>query len=260
VSRPFKQPPAPARPAPATPAPERDLELALRSVTGHWGPWRFSGPARLRLTSDALVLDSPHGESFHAAYGDLTGAGWRTDSLVIHGDAGRIQMEAEGAGADRLGVALVTRACPLPELTRSHRRLGSRRGGAPEAQYRFLAPLLQARRRMEDELEPERRIAALDGPALRTRLRDGIESLAQEAYPHSAPDRRGLTVELQEATMGLFGGIARLEEAAQRFTQSDEATRFVAWRAWLDSAIALFRQADSSWVAVARLLPERSQR
>ena len=132
--------------------PDADIELEISGVRADWGTLRLSGPGRLRLTSDAILVDTTGSESFVARYEDLHGGSWRTGELSIHGEPGNVVVEST-RNLQHAWVTLVERSCPLPELARGHRLLGSRRGGPVDQQGRFLAPLLQARRRLEEEAD-----------------------------------------------------------------------------------------------------------
>lgn len=236
------------------PAVKGDFEVMVSASSGDWGGLRFSGPARLSLTSDAVLIDAVQGASLRLPYGDLSGAGWRTGALTLHGAEGSVRLES-ASGLDEAWVALVTRACPLPELARGHRSLGSRKGGPAAAQARFLAPLLQARRAMEGQPDLEVRVAAFDGRVLRERIEAALQAIAREAWPSSDPDRRALEAELEEAVSGLFRALAGLEAAARHFRAAAEPVRFMAWRDWVGSAAAVFARADADWAAASRLLP-----
>jgi hypothetical protein len=192
-------------------------------------------------------------------FADLTGAAWRKGRLDLHGAHGLVSIDSPD-GLDRAWTALVALACPLPEFTRGHRRLGSRRGGAPGAQARILAPLLQARRRLQEQPDLEVRVSLLDARALRERLELGLAGLASDACPASAPDRRGLLAELEEAMEPLFRHLDRLEREAARFRAAGDADRFTAWRAWVVAAGDVFTEADRAWSAAADLLPREVTR
>jgi hypothetical protein len=129
--------------------PEPDLAVDVSSALVEWGALRLSGRGTLRLTSDTLQLEVPGGDLLVARYDELRGGGWRTGVLTVHGETGNAVVESM-RGLDLAWVSLVERACPLPELARGHRLLGSRRGGSIDAQARFLAPLLQARRLVQE--------------------------------------------------------------------------------------------------------------
>lgn len=243
-----------SRSATPDPAARRDPDVVLSRVTGTWGTLRLSGPARLRLTSDALLVDAAHGASLRVALAEISGAAWRTGTLEIHGDDGHVTMDADTTLEDAW-VALVDRACPLPEFTRDYRHLGSRRGGPPEVQARILGPLLQLRRQVHEERELERRVAAIDASNLRQRLLDAVNALANDAFPGSAPDRRGITVELEEALAPLFAAIDRVGVAGERFRASGPERRFQAWRDWVEEAGRMFVQADRAWASASGVIP-----
>ncbi|HEY5545331.1 MAG TPA: hypothetical protein VIK50_04705 [Gemmatimonadaceae bacterium] len=234
--------------------PEPDIELDVTSVLVEWGTLRFTGRGQLRLTSEALLVEVAAGGVLSAPYAELRGGGWRTGSLTVHGAAGTAVLES-ARGLEHAWVSLVEHACPLPELTRGHRLLGSRRGGPVDLQARFLAPFLQARRRLEEEADLDARVTTLDAKALRERLDVTLKTIARDAYPSSHPDRRGLEAELEEVMAPFFHGLEEMESAARHFRSAPESIRFMAWRAWVSSALNVFSLADSGWAGAARLLP-----
>ena len=234
--------------------PDPDIEVDLTSVVVEWGTLRFRGPGTLRLTSEALHVDSSGGGSLLARYVELRGGAYRTGALTVHGETGNAVVEST-RGLDQAWVSLVARACPLPELARGHRLLGSRRGGAMDAQAKFLAPLLQARKRVEEESDLDARVAALDPKALRERFDAALKAIARDTYPSSHPDRRGLEAELEEAMAAFFAGIDVLTSAAGDFRSAPDAIRFMAWRDWVSAVSNVFALADSGGANVSRLLP-----
>lgn len=234
--------------------PEPDLEFDASNVLVEWGSFRLIGPGVLRLTSEELVLSTKVGGALRTKYEELQGGGWRTGVLTIHGRQGRAVIESV-RGLDHAWMQLVERACPLPEVARAHRLLGSRRGGSADAQAKLLAPLLQARKRVEEARDLEARVEALQPRALRERVSHALENIARDVYPTSHPDRRGLEAELGEALMPFFGGLDDVDLAAQHFRSAPEAIRFLAWRRWVEAASDAFTLADSGWASAARLLP-----
>ena len=232
---------------------ERDLEVDATSVLVEWGSVRLIGPGRLRLTSDALALDATGG-TWQASYTELRGAAWRTGSLTVHGDQGRAVVESK-EGLQLVWVQLLERACPLPELVRDHRLLGSRRGGAVSAQTRFLGPLLDARKRIEKEPDLESRIAALDARQLRDRVNAALETIARDMFPASHPDRRALEAELEEAMAAFFRQLDSVDAAAAHFRGAPEAIRFSAWREWVARVMHAYALADGAWASASRFLP-----
>ena len=233
--------------------PERDLEVDATSVVVEWGSIRLIGPGQLRLTSDALVLEVT-GETWRAPYEALRGAGWRTGSLTVHGDQGRAAVESK-EGLELVWVQLVERACPLPELARDHRLLGSRRGGSVAAQSRFLGPLLDARKRLEQEPDLETRVALLDARKLHDRVLAALGTIASDTFPGSHPDRRALEAELEESMTGFFRQLESVEAAAKYFRGAPEAIRFSAWREWASRVVDAYALADGAWATASRFIP-----
>ncbi len=225
----------------------------MARATGHWGPAMFSGPARLCLTSDELRLTATAGASLRTPYSALQGGAWRTGELIVHGAEGSVTMESPG-GLDLAWLTIVARACPLSEIARGHRLLGSRRGGPASAQARLLAPLVQARRNMEQQPDLEVRMALFDARPLRERLEAALQAMARDASPGGGPERRALEAELEEAMSGLFRGIEVMDEAARHFREAAEPVRFIAWREWVSKVAIVFGLADSDWSGAARLL------
>jgi hypothetical protein len=233
--------------------PDRDLEVDATSVLVEWGPIRLIGPGQLRLTSTAMSLDTAGG-MWQASYEEVRGASWRTGSLTVHGESGRAAVESK-EGLDLAWVQLVERACPLPELVRDHRLLGSRRGGSVVAQARFLGPLLDARKRIEKEPDLETRVALLDAKQLRDRVVAALGNIASDTFPASQPDRRALEAELEEAMTGFFRQLESVDAAATYFRGSPETIRFTAWREWASRVVDAYAQADGAWAAASRFIP-----
>jgi hypothetical protein len=232
-------------------------EFAIARLSGTWFDRPRSGGARLRLGESALEVLPVAGEPIVTAYASLSGAGFRTGCLTMHGAGGQLLLEAV-TGLDRAWVALVERACPVPEFTRGLRALGSRRGGDASAQARFFAPLLQARRRLEEAADVDRRVDAFAAEALSERMRQVIGGLAAEWYPQEGPDRRALEAELSDALTAVFARLTALGAAASRVRAASDATRFDQWRLWLDEVAALFADADRGWSVAAGILPPRA--
>ena len=234
--------------------PDDDIEVDATNLVVEWGALRLSGPGLVRLTSDILEFQSRAGGTLRMDYEELAGGAWRTGSLTVHGGAGSVHIEA-GRGLEFAWIRLLQRVCPLPEVARGHRLLGSRRGGSVDAQARFLAPLMQARRRIESEADLEARVAAIEARALRERIAVSLQAIARDAYPGSHPDQRGLEAELEEAMAPFFAGLDAMESAATHFRSAPETIRFIAWREWVSAVSTACALADSGWASAARLLP-----
>lgn len=234
--------------------PDETLEVAITAVSGRWGADVPPASGVLRLDAGAVRLVAGGEVALEVPYRSLSGASWRTGRLTLHGSAGSLVMEAD-RGLDRAWRGLVSHACPVPEFTRGLRVLGSPRAEAHETETRFFAPLIQARRRIEDEGEPERRVAAFAARHLVERFQQLLATLAMEAHPDSAPDRRALEAEMLEATEALFARLDEVQQAAEHYEAASEDTRFDQWRAWVARVAAVFAEADRSWVTMSRVLP-----
>lgn len=233
--------------------PDETLEARVTAVGGSWDAWRPTGMGVVRLDATEVVLTT--GETTMAVpYAALTGAAWRRGHLALHGAGGTLTIESDRA-LDRLWASLVQRACPVPEFTRGLRTLGSRRSVAHADEARFFAPLLQSRRLMEAEGELERRLATFPASVMRERLEHLLATLAGEAHPESAPERRALEAELLEASEPLLARLDDVAVAAGRFTRAPEAQRFDAWRAWVAEVAGVFAEADRSWARIVQVLP-----
>jgi hypothetical protein len=115
---------------------------------------------------------------------------------------------------------------------------------------------MQARRRLQDETDLDRRLAVFGAAALGERMKQALEGLASEYHPKSAPDRRALEAGLSDAAEPLFARLAALREVESEFAAAGPERRFDAWRVWLTGVRAVFAEADRSWQVAARLLPE----
>jgi hypothetical protein len=238
-----------------------DLDIRLHRIAGTWGQTVLGGPGLLRLREQTLELVTSKGVPIVAPYETLSGAGWRTGTLVVHAAAGVMELDGE-MGLERAWVVLTSLACPIPEFARALRTFGSRRGAertagasGASAQARFFAPLLQARRRLEGEADLDRRLTAFEAHRLAERMTQVLTLLAAEYHPASAPDRRALEAELFEATAPLFAGFDLLKAAEERYRAAGDDQRFAVWRGWTREVAAVFADADRSWRATMPLLP-----
>lgn len=232
---------------------ERD-EIPLAAVSGTWGGPVPAGPGVARFRSDALRVVSRSAGEIVIEYAAVAGGSWRAGRLALHGAAGDLVLEAD-RGLERGWATLVAEACPVPEFTRGLRTLGSRRAGGHEGHLRYFAPLLHARRRMEDARDLDQRLAAFDAAGLRERLLQVLGSLARDAHPLNAPERRALEAELIDANETLMSALDSLQRAAGSFREAGDELRFERWRAWVGAVAGVFAHADRSWAAMSAILP-----
>ena len=149
---------------------------------------------------------------------------------------------------------LLVRCRALPELTRTLRGFGSRRGSrgvrgnAHRDQQRFFAPLLDARRRAWGTREPASTIAAFDASSLAAAFEAILLSFATERHGDNGPARRALTAELIDLSEPLRDALESLQRAAHDATEATDDLRL--WRAWATQLRATFETADRVWLTL----------
>ena len=224
-----------------------DSSLEVRDVVleGVWLGGEVGGRGIAHFGDEGVVIETSSG-ALRISYSALWGVEWRAGRLTVY--ATDVVVSLQGAPAlDRAFALLHDRACELPELTTGLRSLGSRRGGSMVLQERFFAPLLQARRRLEEQRDIAWRLAAFDAGELRTRLESTLESFARERHPEHAPARRALEARLLDEAAPLLRALGQLEDAALDLRRVEGAAQFSAWREWTRLARLVFEQADRSW-------------
>jgi hypothetical protein len=224
---------------------DSNFEIREVELEGDWLGNEVRGRGAAHFGEEAIVLETAAG-ALRVSYNALWGVEWRAGRLTIH--ATDVVISLHGASAlERAFAYVLERACELPELTTGLRSLGSRRGGSMLLQERFFAPLLQARRRLEEQRDIAWRLAAFDAAELRTRLETTLESFARERHPEHAPARRALEARLLDEAAPLLRALSQLEDAARDLRQVEDAAQFSAWREWTRLARLVFEQADRSW-------------
>ena len=202
----------------------------------------------VRLIEDAVSIQLGD-RDYSTRVERLDGVVWSSPVLTLH--VGRDTVELSGhVGLEPLGAHIIALALALPELTRTMRSLGSRRGQLGADHDRFFAGLLAARRAAEGFVEPESRLAAFDSRRLSQALTTLVGELATERYPESPPDRRALEAELLEHPERVYAALDALGEAAEQVRTSAGASRLAQWRAWTFAAQRVFEEADRCWLAV----------
>src|SRR5690242_6655283 len=125
--------------------------------------------------------------------------------LVISVRDGR-QVAISSEEGDELRREIVVRTLVLPELTRTLRTFGSRRGQrgrrphASAEQQRFFAPLVDARRSASKGSSHQEMIEAFDSAALTRSLEDALRRFAVERFGQNGPARRALEAELVDSS------------------------------------------------------------
>jgi hypothetical protein len=155
---------------------------------------------------------------------------------------------------------IFARCRALPEMTRTLRAFGSRRGRSSvretEAaeQRRFFSGLMDARRTVGAEtLETAAAsamsaIAAFDAAALIRALDETLHAFAVERHGDNGPARRALEAELVDLSEPLHAALRRLAETAGEAESAPHDLR--RWRAWALQLRIVFETADRAWFAL----------
>ena len=207
------------------------------------------------VDSDALTVVGTDGEDRRVRVPlsmiDAIEVGDGELALALHdGSTVRLAMASASQFADHL----FAHCCTLPELTRTLRAFGSRRGqrasrlaGAAE-QQRFFAPLVDARRQAVRAGTPFDAIELFDPRAIDTAIGAVLTRFATERYGENAPARRALEAELTDLAEPLHEALEALGEAAVIARQADGDLRL--WRTWCSALKVTFEVADRVWLAL----------
>ncbi|HVX42200.1 MAG TPA: hypothetical protein VHB25_21745 [Gemmatimonadaceae bacterium] len=167
-------------------------------------------------------------------------------------DGTRVELASDGLAEVRN--ELLLRCCALPELTRTLRAFGSRRGSrglratCAADQQRFFAPLLAARRAADAVRPPASALDAFDASRLSSEIDATLAAFAASRFGANAPARRALHAELVDASEPLRDALLELARLADVARSTTEDLR--AWRSWSDQLRAVFETADRAWLAL----------
>lgn len=148
----------------------------------------------------------------------------------------------------------------LPELMRSLRSVGSRRGppndpAASEEQGRYFAPLLEGRKVAAQAISRSQIVGAFEARRLAAAISAIIRAFATERFGARAPARRAFEAELFEIIEPLRDALQVLGTLADPFRSAQGDTMDVdQWDAWLAQLRVVFYLADSSWPPLRQAL------
>jgi hypothetical protein len=154
------------------------------------------------------------------------------------------------AALSAIAEELLTRACAMPELTRSLRGLGSHRARPGAEHDRFFRPLLEARRGAERAARYDGARLAFDAASIRAAFTRRLREMAHDRHPNDPPERRALEAEATDAAAPLFAAIAELETAQRAFDAAGDHDRIARWRTWTGALQRVFERADDVWIAL----------
>jgi hypothetical protein len=227
-------------------------------AAGHWGGTEIRGDARVRVHHRGLVLAWHDGRGeWRVPFTEVAGVSEQGDTLVLHSFDGSVSLTIMQQ-LPALREALLARAFALPELARGARSVGSRRGGDPQLQARFFTPLLEARRRAEQQFTAADRVKALDARTIVAQTAQLLDGMARARWPTDLPEQRALGAQLEECCGAMFAACDALDARAREWLGARDEVRLQAWRDWVAAAAHLFNAADQAWGRVAACLRENA--
>jgi hypothetical protein len=201
----------------------------------------------------AILALSPDDAALRVALDAIDEVIDTVDALTIRLHDGReLKLVSEDVAALREG--LLERCRALPELTRTLRAFGSRRGQlgtrgvAAAEQQRFFAPLLAARVAAIHAADVAAIVAAFDSRLIAAEVHRTLRAFVAERHAEAGPSRRALEAELLDLCEPLDVALASLGEAGREMSRAGDDLR--AWRAWTARLTATFETADRVWITL----------
>jgi hypothetical protein len=149
----------------------------------------------------------------------------------------------------------------LPELMRSLRSVGSRRGppndnaAASDEQDRFFASLLEARKAAALAISRSQIVGAFEARRLTAAISATVRGYAADRFGARASARRAFEAELFEIIEPLRDALQELGTLADPVRSSPSTIVADAqWDPWLAQLRVVFHLADSSWPALRQAL------
>ncbi|WP_337169285.1 hypothetical protein [Gemmatimonas aurantiaca] len=215
------------------------------------------------LEPDGLVVTWPPAAAWKLALEGIDGVAIAQTTLTVYLREHDV-LELSGDGSLRaLGHALLDQACRVPELMRGGRTSGWSLplGGnvaLQNAQDRWFAPLLAARRAMQGVSDPERQVALFDGARLADEMLRGIAEIAVITVPgdgaQQRAQQRALEAAMEEEAEPLFEALERVALAGDALRGGAMDTRIADWRRWIGVVQETFGAADEAWNGTRELL------
>ncbi len=185
----------------------------------------------------------------------------REELVLALRDGRRVTLSS--SDADALREELLRRCRALPELTRTLRAFGSRRGrrstreSEATEQQRFFAPLMEARRSATKSAAASSPISVFEVESLAKSFDETLKAFARERHGENAPARRALEAELFDLSEPLFFALQALATAGAEADGSPNDLRL--WRAWSLGLRNAFEAADRVWMLLDAALEAAPQ-
>ena len=219
--------------------------------------------AELSLDHDALVLDWANAAAWRLDLDGIEGIATEAASLTIYLRDHDVLELTGGEALRPFGLAVMDRACRMPELTRGLKALGAPRYGAragggtlQTAHDAWFAPLLAARKAVHGVSDPQRQVALMDGASLQHAMTEAAGRIAALVAPDSAAEQRAVEAAIEDEAAEMFVAIDALRAAAATVRTGETDTRFADWRRWVTAVSAVFAAADEAWGGIAEILGE----
>jgi hypothetical protein len=226
----------------------------------------INATAVVTLDSDAVVLSWPQAAAWRLELDGIEGVGTTATVLTIYLRDHDV-LELSGSDAVRhMGVAIIDRACRMPELTRGLRELGAVRrtdvratGRSPlhTAHDLWFAPLLSARMAVHGVSDPSRQVMLMDGAALTAAMTEASAQIASALSPGDAAEQRAVEAAIEDEAAPMFAALERLRLAGETVRTGATDTRIADWRRWVVAARDVFTGADEAWGQIAEIVGER---
>jgi hypothetical protein len=215
------------------------------------------GPGTALVDEDVLrvlLTDAPDGEkALQIRYETILGVGLSDGSVVVSCRDGRgFVVNTTDAAAFRQGILAACRA--LPEVTRTLRALGSRRGAkgvrrnSTDKEGRFFFPSSAARRASMEARDAGNVIRAFDAERLAGLVAGAIDQFSRELGAGHPARQRAIEAELSDAVEVLARTLDELTRLARSAAADvDDLGR---WRAWAAGVQQVFEAADKAWLEI----------
>jgi hypothetical protein len=175
-------------------------------------------------------------------------------SLFLHLGSGEVWELRGSPELSAAGVAIVSRACLMREVTRQLRGIGARRGKPGSDHDQFFEPLMAARRQAEGAATAAERLAVFDSGAIRGAMESAMHAFSNTRYASDAPRRRALYEMQWECAEPVFTRLEELAAAATAVRVAPAEMRLARWRDWQHVLDLAFAAAVVAWLSIIPLL------
>lgn len=213
-------------------------------------------PARFSVEEGEVLLAWLDATPWRLAFDGIDGMASGATSLTLYL---RDHDVLEITGDDTLrpvALRLTDRACRMPELTRGLRGFGAVRADRKKqgAHDRWFAPLLAARRAVQEVSDPTRQVALMDGHTLADEMLRAISAIAATHAPDDAAEQRALEAAMEDEAAALFAALRTMAIAGDAVRVGASDSRFADWRRWVDTVRTMYGEGDEAWAGVSELL------